>query len=94
MAPYEGLGFAFTAYFVFDPKKHLTYVDLEPRDPAQCPEIRFALGNTYGVPDITGSFDLNKWLNKESGNAIVYKEIGSCSIRYMALGEPNGQGGL
>jgi hypothetical protein len=93
-APYTGLGFNFDAYFVFDPLEQLRYVDLTPLYPENCNEIRFALVNSYGQPDQRGSFGLLKWWHRESGNVVIYSEIGACQIRYMSLSEPGQAGGL
>ncbi|WP_156026834.1 hypothetical protein [Sulfitobacter mediterraneus] len=93
-APYTGLGFNFDAYFIFDPAEQLRYVDLAPLHPESCNEIRFALMNSYGQPDKRGSFGLLKWWHRESGNVVIYSEIGACQIRYMSLSEPGQAGGL
>lgn len=93
-ASYEALGFSFDVYFVFDPAGRLFFVDLDPSDPSQCDAIRFALTNTYGTPEKTGSFGLMKWWHRQSGNAIVYHEIEACAIRYMQFSQPNAEDGL
>lgn len=93
-APYEGLGFAFDAYFQFDAANRLVFVDLEPRNPSDCREIRFGLTSTYGKPDETGSFGLIKWWNRDTRNGVVYYEIETCYLRYMPYVEPNAEGGL
>ncbi|WP_368184631.1 hypothetical protein [Aestuariibius sp. HNIBRBA575] len=93
-APYNGLGFNFDVYFIFDPAEQLRYVDLAPLHPENCNEIRLALMNSYGRPDQRGSFGLLKWWHRESGNVVIYSEIGACQIRYMSLSEPRQAGGL
>lgn len=93
-APYSALGFEFDAFFIFDQSQRLTFVDLAPRSPGQCNEIRFSLLNSYGEPDQRGSFGLLKWWHRDSGNVVVYSEIGECQIRYMEFSEPGQQGGL
>lgn len=93
-APYEGLGFAFDAYFIFDPADRLIYVDLDPQNPIECNAIRMALMNTYGQPDERGSFGLLKWWHEETGNVVIYSEIGTCQVRYMQHSTPGQSGGL
>ncbi len=93
-APYEGLGFAFDAYFIFDPEDRLIYVDLGPRNPAECNAIRMAVMNTYGQPDERGSFGLLKWWHEETGNVVIYSEIGTCQVRYMQHSAAGQAGGL
>lgn len=93
-APYEGLGFAFDAYFIFDPEGRLMYVDLDPRNPVECNAIRMAVMNTYGQPDERGSFGLLKWWHEETGNVVIYSEIGTCQVRYMQRSAAGQAGGL
>lgn len=93
-APYTGLGFHFDAYFIFDPAEQLRYVDLDPLYPENCNEIRSALMHSYGLPDQRGSFGLLKWWHRESGNVVIYSEIGPCDIRYISFSEPGQTGGL
>lgn len=93
-AAYEGLGFAFDAYFIFDPADQLIYVDLAPQNPTECNAIRMAVMNTYGQPDERGSFGLLKWWHKETGNVVIYSEISACQLRYMQHSDPGQSGGL
>lgn len=93
-APYEGLGFAFDVYFIFDPADRLIYVDLAPQNPSECNAIRMAVMNTYGQPDERGSFGLLKWWHEETGNVVIYSEIGTCQVRYMQHSAPGQSGGL
>lgn len=93
-APCEGLGFAFDAYFIFDPADRLIYVDLAPQNPTECNAIRMAVMNTYGQPDERGSFGLLKWWHEETGNVVIYSEIGTCQVRYMQHSAPGQSGGL
>ena len=94
VAPYQALGFDFEAYFIFDRADQLQYVDLSPRNPLDCADIRHAVLNSYGQPEDTGSFGLMKWWHRPSGNVVIFSEILTCEIRYMALHEPGVNSGL
>tara|TARA_R110000737_G_scaffold52987_1_gene74300 strand:- start:464 stop:931 length:468 start_codon:yes stop_codon:yes gene_type:complete len=94
VAPYQGLGYDFDAYFIFDQADRLQYVDLEPRNSLDCEGIRSAILNSYGKPEQTGSFGLMKWWHQPSENVVVFSEIIECKIRYMQLSEPGVDSGL
>ena len=53
-----------------------------------------AVMNTYGQPDERGSFGLLKWWHEETGNVVIYSEIGTCQVRYMQHSAPGQSGGL
>lgn len=95
---YSGGGMDFIAYFYFDGSDRLARVSLEPKDMGKCSDLRFELSNAYGQPhdtSISAVTDLAKWWSEETGNIVVFLQIGSgCAVTYSALKEAGEVGGL